>query len=196
MNWDKKSQRRPAYRTVHNRLNSQRGKASEKLCIDCGDSAQHWSYDGRAERELTQVDSRGFTLTYTEDLSRYDPRCRQCHHDYDRSRPSTCPQGHPYSDENTWVKATGVRVCRECSSARYREWKARKRAEAGLPAERVILRSERSPTAKLTWGDVRKMRSLHADGATYAQIQESVGVSRSTVWRVVTGLSWKEEENV
>ena len=34
MSWDKKSQRRPAYRTVHNRLNSQRGKASEKLCID------------------------------------------------------------------------------------------------------------------------------------------------------------------
>lgn len=27
----------------------------------------------------------------------------------------TCPHGHPYSDENTYINANGAKVCRECA---------------------------------------------------------------------------------
>lgn len=39
-----------------------------------------------------------------------------------------CPQGHPYSDDNTMVDRMGYRHCRECSRRRNREYhKTRRR---------------------------------------------------------------------
>ena len=186
----------PAYRTIHNRLHAQRGKASEHSCVDCGKAAKHWSYSGNAANEFAYRDSRGFDLTYTDDLSHYDPRCIPCHLGYDRPKPAFCPQGHPYTEENTWVKAEGVRVCRACKSSKYRAWKARKRAERGLPAGRITRSGEESPTAKLTWGDVRRIRSLKAAGSTYPMLEEEFGVSKATLHRVVAGISWKEGSDV
>jgi len=39
-----------------------------------------------------------------------------------------CPQGHPYSKENTRVTGRGFRVCRTCERARHKEDRGKKRA--------------------------------------------------------------------
>ena len=44
------------------------------------------------------------------------------------ARKTHCPQGHPYSEENTQVGPTGWRYCRICARANDRQYKARKRA--------------------------------------------------------------------
>jgi hypothetical protein len=41
-----------------------------------------------------------------------------------------CPQGHPYSDENTYRPPTGHRKCRECGRRQHRAWHARKTGPA------------------------------------------------------------------
>lgn len=41
-----------------------------------------------------------------------------------------CPQGHPYSAENTHLHITGSRRCRECGRQRWHAWKDRQRADA------------------------------------------------------------------
>lgn len=71
----------PAYTTVHKRLYIQRGRADERDCVDCGDEATQWSYghDDPDER----IDDRGFP--YSDDLDRYDPRCKSCHTKFDLS---------------------------------------------------------------------------------------------------------------
>jgi len=38
------------------------------------------------------------------------------------TRKTHCPQGHPYSAENTAVKRTGSRVCRTCERAAGLDW--------------------------------------------------------------------------
>lgn len=58
------------YRSAHNRVERERGKATEHACIDCGEQAAHWSFD-----EIT-----GFS----PDPSRYSPRCVPCHHRHDQ----------------------------------------------------------------------------------------------------------------
>lgn len=41
---------------------------------------------------------------------------------------TTCPQGHPYDTENTYVMPNGGRDCRACVNERGRRYRARKRA--------------------------------------------------------------------
>lgn len=43
---------------------------------------------------------------------------------------SVCKQGHPYTPENTYVKANGARRCVECNRTRARAYQQRKRAAA------------------------------------------------------------------
>lgn len=38
-----------------------------------------------------------------------------------------CPQGHPYSAENTHINPSGERTCRICGRVRMRLWRARRR---------------------------------------------------------------------
>lgn len=45
------------------------------------------------------------------------------------SRKTECPQGHPYSTENTYITPAGGRVCRICARERTREWLARKQSK-------------------------------------------------------------------
>ena len=35
-------------------------------------------------------------------------------------RKTSCPQGHPYTEENTWSSAKGWRQCRQCNRERHR----------------------------------------------------------------------------
>jgi hypothetical protein len=38
-----------------------------------------------------------------------------------------CPQGHPYSAENTHIQRNGSRVCRTCKRAQCARWRAQRR---------------------------------------------------------------------
>lgn len=67
------------YKAVHLRLRAQFGPASDHVC-SCGQPAQLWAYmhtdpSPRRSRE-------GFP--YSSDPSRYEPKCRRCHHRLDR----------------------------------------------------------------------------------------------------------------
>jgi HNH endonuclease len=42
-----------------------------------------------------------------------------------------CRRGHLLTPENTWIRASGVRVCKECSNQRIRDWRAKKNRPPG-----------------------------------------------------------------
>ena len=67
---------------VHKRLGRTRGPASDLACVDCGDDAHEWSYDGLDPHEL-MGESNGFTLAYSLELAHYQPRCTSCHRRFD-----------------------------------------------------------------------------------------------------------------
>lgn len=71
------------YFAVHRRLLAQRGKASEHPCVDCGEQAQEWSYDGGSAGEQVGTEPGAEGLKYTTDLTTYSPRCTKCHSDVD-----------------------------------------------------------------------------------------------------------------
>ena len=90
----------PTYRTVHSRLTSQRGRADQHRCSDCGEPAQDWALTGAPK----WTDPR----PYTDDLTAYEPLCRGCHWTRDRGWKK-CPHG-PDRDE---FPSGGCRECRE-----------------------------------------------------------------------------------
>lgn len=63
-----------SYYTAHQRVRDHKGKASEHLCVDCGEQAAQWSYTHDCPDELTR---RG--LRYSADPARYVARCTTCH---------------------------------------------------------------------------------------------------------------------
>jgi hypothetical protein len=65
-----------SYRTAHNRVVTQRGPARTHACIDCGEPAEHWSYDGMDSNE--QFDP-AHGCPYSADVTHYVPRCARCH---------------------------------------------------------------------------------------------------------------------
>ena len=67
----------PAYRTVHNRLQAKRGKATDYPCVACGQPARDWSYKLGG----------GGRMPYSANLDDYEPRCRSCHWKLDKPRP-------------------------------------------------------------------------------------------------------------
>jgi hypothetical protein len=87
------------YNSLHARLRRVRGAASDLTCVDCGRTADEWSYRGGCPDELTEVRERdGRAMLYTLDLSMYDPRCKSCHvkRDGPESHPcavAACPRG-------------------------------------------------------------------------------------------------------
>lgn len=38
-----------------------------------------------------------------------------------KARVDACPEGHPYSRDNTYLHPSGSRICRECSRTRSRK---------------------------------------------------------------------------
>lgn len=42
-------------------------------------------------------------------------------------RKTTCPRGHAYSDENTYINPGGAQTCRECYRGHWRRWNERRR---------------------------------------------------------------------
>lgn len=76
-----------SYNAAHLRVKAVRGRAHTHSCIDCGGSAQEWSYRGGSDLELMEPRDlpRGrFSLVaYSPDPADYDPRCKSCHTKFD-----------------------------------------------------------------------------------------------------------------
>ena len=67
------------YRAAHGRIQSDRGRASERSCVDCGERAQHWSYMHTDPNERLSPTGQPYSL----DTSHYEPRCAPCHAVFD-----------------------------------------------------------------------------------------------------------------
>lgn len=67
------------YTAMHYRIRSARGSAKTQACVDCGNPANHWSYDLSDSEPLVD---KG--LTFSLDMNRYEPRCSHCHSVHDR----------------------------------------------------------------------------------------------------------------
>lgn len=68
------------YAAAHWRVVAARGAASRLSCVDCGESADEWSYVGGCPREIRDL-ARG--CPYSPDVNRYSPRCLRCHRAFD-----------------------------------------------------------------------------------------------------------------
>lgn len=80
-------QERPSYQQMHARIRYWRGKASQFMCVDCGLTAAHWSYD---HKDYAQVwgyacNWRKREIAYSLDPDHYEPRCASCHQNFDRA---------------------------------------------------------------------------------------------------------------
>lgn len=71
------------YAGAHDRVRALRGSASSHPCVDCGESAQSWSYDRLDPHERTGQNAYGRGLAYSLDPSHYHPRCKACHAAFD-----------------------------------------------------------------------------------------------------------------
>lgn len=121
-----------SYETVHARLRRLRGRARDQKCIQCGEQAQQWAYQGGDpdERRHPRHD-----YPYSLELDRYAPMCMSCHRLLDNPirrghPPEVCINGHP------WAKNTGIRLsnqrkgryCIACNIESRDRCLARKRA--------------------------------------------------------------------
>jgi DNA-binding transcriptional regulator YiaG len=66
----------PSYRTAHNRVGNAKGRASGHACVDCGQPAAQWSYDGLDPDELTDPKTG---CKYSAKPGHYQARCHLCH---------------------------------------------------------------------------------------------------------------------
>lgn len=59
---------------------------------------------------------------------------------------TSCPQGHPYTEENTYTYPTGRRACHECRRAYREEHREERRAKGReyMRRKRAALRSEKA----------------------------------------------------
>lgn len=82
---DKRTHYRGAcgYGAMHDRLRRDRGSASQRVCVDCGGPARHWSYDHLDPEVL--VDAR-LGIPYSRKEEHYEPRCVPCHKLFDLNR--------------------------------------------------------------------------------------------------------------
>jgi DNA-directed RNA polymerase sigma subunit (sigma70/sigma32) len=67
------------YNTAHQRVARELGPARDQHCVDCGQRAEEWSYNGLDADEL--ADDQG--LRYSAKTEYYEPRCHSCHRYYD-----------------------------------------------------------------------------------------------------------------
>lgn len=56
--------------------------------------------------------------------------------------------------------------------------------------DRAYIKGESHHQAKLTETDVRRLRQMRAEGATYAQLMAEFGLAKSTVGDICTGRHW------
>jgi hypothetical protein len=66
------------YSTAHNRCTRLWGSARLHPCIECGNPAEQWSYDGTDPDELCGF-QKGYMRLYSRHPEFYMPLCRACH---------------------------------------------------------------------------------------------------------------------
>lgn len=67
------------YHAAHERIRVAKGPARNHHCVDCGQTAQHWSYNHADPDER-----RHQGLAYSLKPDHYEPRCVRCHSAHDR----------------------------------------------------------------------------------------------------------------
>ena len=125
------------YRSAHTRNERLWGTADNYPCIECGDTAKEWAYDGTDPSERTErvkVNGEYYPVRYSVWPEFYAPLCFSCHRKNDRSawaaRRTHCKAGHELTEENTYTRPSrpGTKECKVCraenSKERYRKRKA------------------------------------------------------------------------
>lgn len=86
---DRRTHRRldtAGYTAAHERCRRDRGRVQDHACADCGNSAQHWSYnhDDPDERLAHGLSQR--PIAFSLKPEHYSPRCVPCHKRFDLGR--------------------------------------------------------------------------------------------------------------
>lgn len=71
-----------SYSAAHARMKRDRGPASTHSCVDCGETAGHWSYDHADPDEVRTPEGYAYSLK----TNHYQPRCVPCHKTFDMGR--------------------------------------------------------------------------------------------------------------
>jgi len=132
------------YIGAHMRVWRAKGKASNQTCR-CGEPAKEWAYTHDAPCPSEMVSPLG--QKYSADIERYVPMCFRCHRIYDKSEITHCPQGHEYTEENTFLDA-GKRKCRTCVRAKNNAWRANNPMTPERHARRLELQRQRRAAAR------------------------------------------------
>lgn len=74
------------YTAAHQRCRSDRGRVQLHDCIDCGRSAQHWSYNHDDPDERLAIGLSANPVAYSLKPEHYSPRCVRCHKRFDLGR--------------------------------------------------------------------------------------------------------------
>lgn len=182
----------PGYITVHNHVRYFRGKASDHKCVDCGQSARDWSYEGGCSAEkITEKPDKFAGRAVCPHPEHYSPRCRGCHMKHDRY-PTASPKLD--DDEVTFIRENYYTMtCLELSKRFGVNQKSITNAAFGKtykdnptpPAVRDVKAGGRKPF-KMTDDDVREVRRLWASReATQQELADRYKVSKNYICRVV-----------
>jgi hypothetical protein len=98
------------YARAHEHIYAAKGKASEHACVDCGQPAAHWSYDGNDSDELTEAGGRNDGRRYSLKPEHYNPRCHGCHVKHDGLGASPGEANHQAKLTEAQVRAIRARV--------------------------------------------------------------------------------------
>ena len=71
------------YAAAHDRVRADRGLVQTYRCVDCGQRAQHWSYNHDDPDELHQEGLSAQPVAYSIHPDHYSPRCVKCHRHFD-----------------------------------------------------------------------------------------------------------------
>lgn len=82
------------YTSAHQRVKSLHGSAKDHSCIDCGNTAAHWSYDHTDTTNERYYEYKpGKYAAYSPDPTRYAARCVPCHKAFDLGRIDSAEHG-------------------------------------------------------------------------------------------------------
>lgn len=84
----------PGYRAVHDRLKAKQGPAKRHTCVDCSNTAAHWSYNHDDPNERTDRTLSTGPMHYGLSSEHYSPRCVSCHKRFDLDVLSRTPIMH------------------------------------------------------------------------------------------------------
>jgi len=99
----------PSYHGIHHRVARLRGSAGQFPCVDCGNQAREWSYDGEDpdERIVPEGDEPA-GARYSLDPEHYEPRCVKCHRVYDIDNRATVVGERTFSAKLTEAQVRGI----------------------------------------------------------------------------------------